>query len=589
MRKIVFQIMLSSFMLLLLRTRVRGTNNSSVPSNQLRKCGDKRCDCTFLPNGYWNATCHLNGSFLPPTPFILFETLDLSKNDLLSVPKMFLWNQRQLTNLSLAHNSISIIKDCDFGTLPNLKFLDFSFNPLKRWEGGVKDRLPNLLELFVTGTVWIPRENILETPSLDIIHGVTWSKDCSNCDLYNLVKRNYSHPYTPGLEGKEQAEEFAQFGFYPYFCNNRSSEAHWKCSLQKIIDPDRKGKERVAGIPQKLFYSSFVLGAVAMLLNLIVLLTVFSARSLRNSTSMLLIANMAFCDLLMGVYSVIIGDLNIFNMLPDMIANPGKKFVFEREGLCKFSTAIFTSAQCVAAATSLLLTVEKFYSIVYCMNPNRRLSRKAAFASIVSFWILSLLYGLSPLFEVLNLSVTVTMMCSFPVAREENTFLICPSILTALYLINIPLYVAIFISVRRSGDNVGIKREAAIFKKIALLVTTNFLLLLIPLILIITLVPAKNIHKRIELDTDSNTQLLFIFGFWFPFACLGFNSCINPILCAFRQERFVKQIRRVLGSLQVNLRASFVNSQLSERTQSASQINTASSQVVLYRMTSYSK
>lgn len=56
---------------------------------------------------------------------------------------------------------------------------------------------------------------------------------------------------------------------------------------------------------------------------------------------MFFIVNMVFCDFFMGVYFVIIGDLNIFNMFLDIIVNLGKKFVFEWEGICKFLIVIF--------------------------------------------------------------------------------------------------------------------------------------------------------------------------------------------------------------------------------------------------------
>lgn len=453
----------------------------------------------------------------------------------------------------------------------------------------MKTNLPNLLNLFVDGTKWIPQENVLTIPSLEFVYGVSWSNACSNCYLYNWAKANGPPDYTPEEKGKEQAIKFAKIGFLPFSCGNGSVRIQLKCQPSFPKDRNLEGKRQTTIVPQKLFYGSYVMGAVAIILNFIILVTVFSARSLRNSTSMLLISNMAFCDLLMGIYSVIIGDLNIFNFISNAYTT-GAKLFFERKDLCGFSTVIFTSAQCVAAATSLLLTVEKYLSIVHCMDPNRRLSKKVAFISVILLWVLSLLYGISPIFGVFGLSMSVPLMCSFPIASDANTFLIFPSVLIALYLINIPLYVAIFISVRKSGADLGIKRETAILKKIALVVVTNFLLLLTPFILIITLVPTKNIHKSLELDGSKSTQMLLIFGFWFPIACLGFNSCINPILCAFRQGQFVRQIRKVLGCFSVpgHIQAAFV-SRSSERTQPTSELDTSSSQVVLHSITSFNK
>lgn len=469
-----------------------------------------------------------------------------------------------------------------------LFFSDLRFNPLKTWTGDVKTKLPNLLNLCVAGTFWIPQENVLTIPSLEFVYGVSWSNACSNCYLHNSAKANGPPDYTPEEKGKEQAIQFAKLGFLPFSCGDGSIRIQFKCqpSYAKDGNLEREGASTI--VPQKLFYGSYVLGAVAIILNFIILVTVFSARSLRNSTSMLLISNMALCDLLVGIYSVIIGDLNIFNFISNAYAT-GAKLSFERQELCGFSTVIFSSAQCVAAATSLLLTIEKYLSIIYCMDPNRRLSKKVAFSSVILLWVLSLLYSISPIFGVFGLSLSVPLMCSFPIASGANTFLIFPSVLIALYLINIPLYVAIFISVRKSGANLGIKRETVILKKIALVVVTNFLLLLTPFILIITLVPTKNIHKSLELDGSKNTQMLLIFGFWFPIACLGFNSCINPILCAFRQGQFLRQIRKALGCFSVpgHIQAAFV-SRSNERPQPTSQLDT-SSQVVLHSMISFYK
>ena len=459
---------------------------------------------------------------------------------------------------------------------------DLSFNPLQRWDGDVIGQLPNLTTLKVTGNAWTPDSNILNLPSLGRISGVTWGDECANC---TLVRANIPSGLTLSSEsGKDsQIKKFVEHGFlsicgkilkcYPKF-------------RRKITSPDERAK--VINVPKKLFYTSYAMGAVAILLNLIVLITVFSSRSLRQRTSMLLIANMAICDVFIGIYSIIVGDLNIFNFLSNTIdkRETGEELVLGGGVLCPLASTIFTSAVCVAAMTSLLLTVEKYCSIVHCMNPDRRLNKKIAAACLLFSWVLSLSYALSPLLHVLNLSYSATMMCSFPVA-QENTFLTCLGILIALYIANIPLYARIFLFVRRSGSHLGVKREAAILRKIALVVGSNFVLLLTPMILIIAFVPSENIHDTIELNSDHNTQILFVVGFWLPIACLGLNSCINPILCAFRQGQFVKRVRKVLKSHRI---PPFVEAlRRHEGTSSISQLNTSSSQIVLYKVTHFEK
>lgn len=453
---------------------------------------------------------------------------------------------------------------------------------MQTWEGDVTAQLPNLVTLVVTGSVWTPDSNVLNAPSLGRIMGVTWSDKCANCTLF---KANISNSFTFNLERSKDnpVGKFVEHGFVPVCAGNL------RCSpTLRITSPKDEEKTKVVNVPKKLFYTSYVMGAVAILLNLIVLITILSSRSLRQKTSMLLIANMAVCDFFLGMYSIIIGSLNIFNFLSNLSNNlkTGERLVLGGGILCPLASAIFTSAECVAAVTSLLLTVEKYCSIVHCMNPDHRLSKKVAAICLLFFWIVSLCYALSPLFHVLNLSYSATMMCSFPVA-QKNTFLICLGVLIALYIANIPLYARIFLFVRRSGANLGVKREAAILKKIALVVGSNFLLLLAPMILIITFVPVESIHDTIEVNSDRKTQILFVIGFWFPIACLGLNSCINPILCAFRQGKFVKRIKKVFKLHRI---PPFVSAlRRNTGTGSISQMNTASSQIVLYKVTHFDK
>ena len=456
---------------------------------------------------------------------------------------------------------------------------DLSFNPLQRWEGDLITNLPSLVTLDLTGSLWVPDENVLRCPSLRKIFGVTWSKECFNCTLF---KTGYAN--LPGVHATNPtAKFFTEHGFYVY-C---ALPIQFECMPRVRINRDPREQRKITSVPQKLFYTSYIMGAIAILLNLIILITVLSSKTLRQSTSMLLITNVALCDLLMGIYSVITGSLNIFNFLSTADIRDGKELILGGGVLCPLTTAMFTSAQCVSAVSSLLLTVEKYCSIVHCMNPGRRLGKRVALACLISVWILSLLYALSPLFHVPNLLFSATMMCSFPVSKESNTFLICLGVLIMLYIVDIPLYVGIFFFVRQSGADLGIKREVVILKKIALVVTTNLFLLLTPLILIITMVPVANIHEIIDLNSNTETQILFVFGFWFPIACLGINACINPILCAFRQRQFIKELRKNLRlhSMPLHIQAPFRRGR--DEQDHSSSVSTTSSQIVLYKVTHY--
>ncbi|KAL9959755.1 hypothetical protein ACROYT_G033110 [Oculina patagonica] len=561
-----------------LETSAQGSRNSTHQDEHLKQFFDKRCEGVLKRNGFWDARCYLNGSSRTLAPMILFESLDLSRNSLQSIPTEFLLNQSHLVNLTLAHNYISTIKDGAFGKLYNVTFLDLSFNPLQRWEGDVLKQLPNLVTLVVTGDAWIPESNVLGLPSLQRILGVTWSHECTNCTLFKANLSAFSISNVEHRNGK-LVTKFVEHGFYP-FCSQRV------CSPSMLIYPDKSEIVKMTNVPKKLFYSSYVLGAIAILLNFVILFTVVSSKSLRKTTSMLLIANMALCDLLIGIYSVIIGSLNIFNFLSNVsVKTGGEKLVLGGGILCPLASSIFTSAECVAAVTSLLLTIEKYCSIVHCMDRGHCLSKKVAAICLLFVWATSLGYALCPLLHVPNLSYSATMMCSFPVAKK-NTFLICLGVLIALYIANIPLYAGIFLFSSRSGARLGVRRRnAAVLKRIALVIGSNFLFLLTPMILIITFVPVENIDETIELNSEPSTQMLFVFGFWFPIACLGLNACINPFLFAFRQEQFVKQIKKLLQMIGL-VRAPMRQEGPAPMFELSSKV---SPQVVLTKFTQYNK
>ena len=72
----VLWLFVSTLLLRHLDASAQASRNSSVPTIHPKPGDvDVRCDCTLTPNGFWDATCRLNGSLGSPSPFILFESL----------------------------------------------------------------------------------------------------------------------------------------------------------------------------------------------------------------------------------------------------------------------------------------------------------------------------------------------------------------------------------------------------------------------------------------------------------------------------------------------------------------------------------
>ena len=116
-----------------------------------------------------------------------------------------------------------------------------------------------------------------------------------------------------------------------------------------------------------------------------------------------------------------------------------------------------------------------------------------------------------------------------------------------LFLCTISLYVHIFIVVKKSSTQIGIKREGALSRKLAVLVFTNLIFSLIPL----SLTPSVSSRNLLNLDffkpalrTYSSLQAFIIYFVWLPVLLLCLNSCLNPLLFALRHSRFKTQLRK---------------------------------------------
>ena len=110
------------------------------------------------------------------------------------------------------------------------------------------------------------------------------------------------------------------------------------------------------------------------------------------------------------------------------------------------------------------------------------------------------------------------------------------------------LYVPIFIVAKNSGANLGLKREAAIARKIALLLCTNLIFFTVP-VLVGVFQSALWLGVRNNWSSHSLGEFQwsrFLVSI-FPVLCLSINSLLNPFLYALRHPK-VKQKLNTLFS-----------------------------------------
>ena len=430
---------------------------------------------------------------------------------------------------------------------------DLSNTGLKEWEGDISTTLPSLEYLDVTGNrFYFPGSNLFSVNTLVHITGVMWSAACGECVLINtevLLSLNDSDSFcVVEPEKYVYAEEigygksfyFAKQGFSPQcLCEQR------ECGFDEIAKPYNM---ELNSLPRKLFYLEYLFGVIAVALNLVVVFISFGSSSLRKSTSFILIGNIGFCDIMIGVYSILIGRFTVYEFIVNEIEYPDMDWFVN--AYCTIMGVIFTTSQLTSVTTSFLATLERYLAIVHCMNPEARLRKPVALWCLAGIWCVSISYSLLAVFQVGGLRYHGEFTCMMPFLNGPNikdtsiVGLAVPALLVVLYHISFALYLHIFLHVKKTEVSAGVKRKASLAKNISLMVFTNFFFFVIPMVCTLLFVYCYyELGEAFKVDTLKELQISFIMLSWLPIVFLTFNSCLNPFLCAFRHPKFQGELK----------------------------------------------
>ncbi|KAA8583321.1 hypothetical protein FQN60_015867 [Etheostoma spectabile] len=257
-----------------------------------------------------------------------------------------------------------------------------------------------------------------------------------------------------------------------------------------------------------------VLGNVAVLL---VLLT----SHYKLSVSRFLMCHLAFADLCMGIYLLLIASVDLhtraeyFNHAIDWQTGPGC-------GLAGFFT-VFASELSVYTLT--VITLERWYAITFAMRLDRKLRLYHAAAVMLAGWIFCLLLALLPLVGVSSyqkVSICLPMDTQSTVAQ---VFILSVLVLNILaFLVICVCYFKIYCTVHNPHYRSGSK-DTNIAKRMAVLIFTDFL----------CMAPISFYAMSAVLDrpliTVSNSKILLVL--FYPL-----NSCANPFLYAIFTKAF---------------------------------------------------
>lgn len=286
-------------------------------------------------------------------------------------------------------------------------------------------------------------------------------------------------------------------------------------------------------VSNKLRPTLFILGSIAMVLNITVLATVLTVESLRKSPPFLLVSHLGFCDTLIGIYSMGVALGHGVSI---------KEFKDWKEIYCPVLRSIFIFAEVTGSLTALLMTTERYLAIVFCMKPAVRLGNKFIAAALAFAWIA----GASSATVVQMLDKRNNQRDAQMCLITRNTFKtstiyaseLILLVLVFFYFVVVVLYLHIFIVVRRSARNMGVLRESRLAKRISAIVLSGFFFFAAPNFTTVWFIfRGGNVFE----DARLNKTLIW----WLPPVCLVVNACLDPCLFAFRNEKFFRVLRRI--------------------------------------------
>ncbi|XP_072300760.1 LOW QUALITY PROTEIN: thyrotropin receptor [Eucyclogobius newberryi] len=266
--------------------------------------------------------------------------------------------------------------------------------------------------------------------------------------------------------------------------------------------------------------SVWFVSLLAVLGNVVVLIVLLTSHY-KLSVSRFLMCHLAFADLCMGIYLLLIASVDLhtraeyFNHAIDWQTGPGC-------GLAGFFT-VFASELSVYTLT--VITLERWYAITFAMRLDRKPRLHHAAVVMVAGWIFCLILALLPLVGVSSYQMVSICLPMDTKSTAAQVYILLVLLLNIVaFFVICACYFRIYCAVHNPHYHSGSK-DTNIAKRMAVLIFTDFLCMA-P----ISFYAMSAVMDR-PLITVSNSKILLVL--FYPL-----NSCANPFLYAIFTKAF---------------------------------------------------
>lgn len=277
--------------------------------------------------------------------------------------------------------------------------------------------------------------------------------------------------------------------------------------------------------------SVWFVSLLAVLGNLVVLFVLLTSHY-KLSVSRFLMCHLAFADLCMGIYLLLIASVDLYtqseyyNHAIDWQTGPW----------CTLAGFISIFASELSVYTLTTITLERWYAISFAMQLDRKLRLSHASAVMFGGWLLCLLLALMPMLGVSSYQkVSICLPMSTQNLLDQVYILFMLVVNIVAFVVICACYIMIYCAVR-NPTYASASKDSSIAKRMAVLIFTDFL----------CIAPISFYAISAALDhpliTISNSKILLVL--FYPL-----NSCANPFLYAIFTKAFQGDIFILLSKI----------------------------------------